>query len=94
MTSQRSSKTKDTGPFLRHEFIPEKRIIRFALEQLTSCRLLPDSPGPVAVDKFCDRKWGAPEDYQAMEADVMGFTAFTYQGFDRIVGNASVLSRK
>jgi|GEM_PF-3148412 len=90
MINQRSSKIKDTGPFLRNEFIPDKRIVRIVLEQLTSCRLLPDSPGPVAVEKFCDRKWGVPEDYQALESDVMGFTAFTYKGFDRIVINAAI----
>ena len=86
MTNQRS-KTRDTGPFLRNEFIPDKRIVRIALEQLTACRLLPDAPGPVAVEKFCDRKWGVPEDYQALDSDVMGLTAFTYKGLDRIVIN-------
>jgi Zn-dependent peptidase ImmA (M78 family) len=90
MTNQRSSKTKDTGPFLRNKFIPDKRIARIALEQLAACRLLPDSPGPVAVEKFCDRKWRAPEDYRSLEADVMGFTAFTYRGFDKIVINAHI----
>ena len=87
MTNQRSSKTKDTGPFLRNEFIPDKRIVRIALEQLTACRLIPDAPGPVAVEKFCDRKWGVPEDYQALDSDVMGLTSFTYKGLDRIVIN-------
>jgi Zn-dependent peptidase ImmA (M78 family) len=90
MTNQRSRKNRDTGPFLRNEFIPEKRIVRIALEQLTACRLLPDSPGPVAVEKFCDRKWGAPEDYQALESDVMGLTAFTYKGLDRIIINTTL----
>ena len=28
----RITKTKETGPFLRQEFIPEKRIQRFAVE--------------------------------------------------------------
>ncbi len=87
MTNQRNSKTKDNGPFLRNEFIPDKRIVRIALEQLTACRLLPEAPGPVAVEKFCDRKWGVPEDYQALESDVMGLTSFTYKGLDRIVIN-------
>ena len=67
----RINKTKETGPFLRQEFIPEKRIQRFAVEELTRYSLLPGSPGPVDIEKFCDRKWGFPEDYQALDADVM-----------------------
>ena len=87
----RSNKVKDTGPFLRQEFIPEKRICRFALEELTRYRLLPDSPGPVAVEKFCDRKWGFPEDYLTLEADVMGRSSFSCDGFERIEINERLL---
>jgi len=87
----RINKTKETGPFLRQEFIPEKRIQRFAVEELTRCSLLPGSPGPVDIEKFCDRKWGFPEDYQALDADVMGRASFTYKGFDRIEINATLV---
>ena len=87
----RINKAKETGPFLRQEFIPEKRIQRFAVEELTRYSLLPGSPGPVAIEKFCDRKWGFPEDYQALDADVMGRASFTYKGFDRIEINAALV---
>ena len=90
MTNQRSNQTNNNGPFLRQEFIPGRQIARIALEQLTTCRLLPDSPGPIAVEKFCDRKWGVPEDYEAMETEVMGFTSFTHKGFDQIVINTAL----
>ena len=40
MTNQRS-KIRDTGPFLRNEFIPDKRIVRIALEQLSTAEMIP-----------------------------------------------------
>ena len=81
---------RDPGPFLRDEFIPDKRIERFALEVLTSTGLLPDEPKPVAVEKISDHKWGVPEDYKILDADVMGYSAFTYNGFARIVINSEL----
>lgn len=80
--------TRDPGPFLKSEFIPDKRIHRLALEALQETRLLPAAPSPIAVDKFCDRKWGVPEDYEKLPPDVMGYAAFTCNGFDRIVINS------
>lgn len=92
MKNQNRSNTNNTGPFLRNEFIPDKRIARVALEQLAACRLLPESPGPVDVEKFCDRKWGRPEDYGALDEDVMGRASFTYQGFERIEINDGLVA--
>jgi Zn-dependent peptidase ImmA (M78 family) len=80
--------TRDPGPFLKSEFIPDKRIQRLALEALQETKLLPATPKPIAVDKFCDRKWGVPEDYEKLAPDVMGYAAFTCNGFDRIVINS------
>ena len=81
---------RNTGPFLRNEFIPDKRIARIAVEQLVACRLLPATPGPIAIEKFCDRKWGFPEDYKALGRDVMGRASFTYNGFEGIEINVSL----
>jgi len=81
---------RDPGPFLRDEFIPDKRIERFALELLSATGLLPNEPKPVAVDKICDHKWGVPEDYEKLDADVMGYSAFTYKGFAGIVINSEL----
>ena len=81
---------RDPGPFLHDEYIPDKRIDRGALELLTSTGLLPEEPKPVAVDKICDNKWGVPEDYKKLDVDVMGYSAFTYNGFARIVINSEL----
>ena len=43
------------------------------------------------MEKFCDRYWGIPEDYlSAGGRGVMGYTAFTYQGFAGIVISAAL----
>ncbi len=81
---------RSPGIFLKTEFIPDKRIERMALEQLEAVGLLPDEPGPVAIDQFCDRKWGRPEDYEDLPRGVMGCAAFTLAGFDHIVISAEL----
>ncbi len=82
------TRNNNNGPFLRNLFLKEERIVEIALMHLNGCRLMPETPGPVAIEKFCDRNWGFPEDYQELEADVMGRTAFTCEGFARIEINA------
>jgi len=84
------SSQRDPGPFLKSEFIPEKRIQRIVLEQLQATKLLPATPSPVAVDKFSDRKWGMAEDYENLPDDVLGCAMFTINGIDRIVINSKL----
>ncbi len=81
---------RDPGIFLKTEFIPDKRIERIALQQLEAVGLLPAEPGPVAIDQFCDLKWGKPEEYEEMKAGVLGAAAFTIAGFDHIAISAEI----
>lgn len=81
---------RSPGIFLKTEFIPDKRIERRALDELRSAGLLPDTPGPVAIDRFCDMKWGRPESYEEMRPGVLGCAAFTVRGFDHIAISAEL----
>lgn len=88
MTTQKTD--RNPGIFLKTEFIPDKRIERRAIEELQSVGLMPDKPGPVAIDQFCDFKWGMPEDYKDLPPEVLGYAGFTHNGFDRIVINTAL----
>ena len=79
---------KHPGPFREYKFIPDKRIERAALTALEETRLLPTSPSKVAIEKFCDRKWGFPEDYRDLGPDFLGRATFNINGLVSIEVNA------
>ncbi|MCH7228322.1 hypothetical protein [Haloferula sp. A504] len=68
---------RDPGPFLKTEFIPDKRIERRALAELEELGLMPERPEPIKIELFSDLKWGIPEDYDKLPAGVLGYAAFT-----------------
>jgi Zn-dependent peptidase ImmA (M78 family) len=76
--------TRNSGPFLEQFFIPDKRIERIAEERLTSLALMPASPGPVAVERYCDKRWGFPEDYVDLPKGVLGEAVFSENGLECI----------
>ena len=82
--------SKDPGPFREYKFIPDKRIERAALKALEETRLMPASPSKVAIEKFCDRKWGFPEDYRDLGPDFLGRATFNITGLVSIEVNASL----
>lgn len=72
------------GPFLKRFFIPDTHIERLALERLESLGLMPTSPAPVAVEKYCERRWGWPEDYVDLPPGILGAAAFTESGLVKV----------
>lgn len=68
------------GPFLEYFFIPEARIHRIARESLVLLGLMPDTPGPVPIERYCDKRWGFPEDYVHLSKGVLGKAKFSEDG--------------
>ena len=68
------------GPFLEYFFIPEARIHRIACDNLVSLGLMPDTPGPVPIERYCDKRWGFPEDYAPLPKGVLGKAKFSEDG--------------
>lgn len=81
---------RNSGPFLEYFFIPDKRIERLAEERLTTVGLMPSSPGPVAVEKYCDRRWGFAEDYVELPKGVLGKAEFSENGLESIHVNRAL----
>lgn len=84
----------DLGPFTKKIFLPEKTINRMALDALTETKLLPESPGPVDIDKFCIRKWGWEEQFVDLGPAIMGQCAFSEDGVESIEINLRLLDDK
>ena len=75
---------RNHGPFLKRFFIPDQKIEATAKRSLESLDLMPSSPGPVKIEKYCERRWKFTEDYIELEPGVLGKAAFTENGIDRI----------
>jgi hypothetical protein len=71
---------RNPGPFLRRFFIPEQKIEAIAKRSLEFLDLMPSSPGPVKIEKYCERRWKFTEDYRELETGVLGQAAFTENG--------------
>jgi hypothetical protein len=78
------TRKRNPGPFLKSFFIPDSKIEATAKLQLESLKLMPSAPGPVAVEKYCERRWGFPEDYLVLDHGVLGCAAFSENGIEAI----------
>ena len=76
---------RNPGPFLKRFFIPDQKIETTAKRSLEFLDLMPSSPGPVKIEKYCERRWKFTEDYIALEPGVLGKAAFTENGIDKIL---------
>lgn len=75
------------GPFCRRLYLPDDHIERICREALASVDLLPESPGPVRIDRFIFLSFGFEEEYKALPAHIMGCAKFTRNGLCRIIVN-------
>ena len=75
---------RNPGPFLKSFFIPDSQIETTVKLRLESLKLMPSTPRPVAVDKYCDRRWGFPEDYIDLPPGVLGCAGFSESGLASI----------
>jgi hypothetical protein len=75
---------RNPGPFLKSFFISDLQIETTAKLRLEELNLMPSVPGPVAVEKYCDRRWGFPEDYADLPPGVLGCAGFSEGGLASI----------
>ena len=82
-----SSAAYGAGPFPRRIFIPDQHIERLCRETLESSGLLPESPGPIRIDRLIYLQFGFEEEYAELPAHIMGCAKFTKRGLCRIMVN-------
>ena len=75
MTQKRNS-----GPFLKSFYISNQKIEALAKNRLESLHLMPSSPSPVQIEKYCERRWHFAEDYRELEQGILGCASFSENG--------------
>lgn len=81
MRSSRAS----SGPFKERLFFPPQQIESICEDALRSMDLLPDTPSPVRIERFVEKRFGLCPDYSDLPDGVLGYTAFTQNGPSRMV---------
>lgn len=82
-----------TGPFCRRLYLPENDIERITREALESVDLLPETPGPIRIERLIYLLFGFEEDYEELPAHVMGCAKFTRRGLCRIAVNRDLAEK-
>jgi Zn-dependent peptidase ImmA (M78 family) len=81
---------RNPGPFLKSFFLSDKHIERTAEEKLTSLGLMPAAPGPVPIERYCEKRWGFTEDYIDLQPGVLGQAVFSEDGLVSILVSRSL----
>jgi hypothetical protein len=74
-----------SGPFLERPYFTHEDIDQLAIEELQACGLFPDSPAPVRIERFIERRFKLSPMYEDLPADVLGYTLFGAGGVQAIV---------
>lgn len=75
------------GPFCRRLYIPENDIERMCREALASVDLMPETPGPIRIERLIYLLFGFEEEYETLPDQIMGCAKFTRRGLCRIIVN-------
>ena len=81
MKTLRSSR----GPFRQRPFLTDTEIENTCVDELRRVDLLPAEPGAVRIDRFIEKRFGAPEEYEDLPEGILGLTRFGTKGVQAIV---------
>lgn len=80
------------GPFSERPHFESGEIERMCADELRKAGLYPSKPGPVRIDRFIEKRFGAPHSYETLPDGVLGFTRFGSHGVEEIVISADLES--
>jgi hypothetical protein len=75
----------NSGPFLEKPFYRPADFESICVEALRSVSLLPQSPSPVRIDRFIEKRFKVQPTYAPLPAGLLGFTRFGAKGVEEIV---------
>jgi hypothetical protein len=73
-----------TGPFSEQPFYEPAEIESICTDELQKLGLYPSDPGPIRIDRFIEKRFGAPA-YEDLPTGLLGFTRFSTHGVEQIV---------
>src|SRR5690242_9743525 len=78
-----------SGPFTERTYIPDDEIENTCTDELRALKLYPETPSPVRIDRFVDKRFGVTPEYEELPDGVLGLTQFGTKGVQRIsIGRA------
>ena len=75
----------NTGPFEERPFFEEEELEAIGREALCSVSLLPQTPAPVRIDRFIEKRFGVVPSYENIGRGVLGYTKFGADGAMEVV---------
>jgi hypothetical protein len=78
------------GLFAERPFFDDAEIERIATDELGARGLLPDSPSPIRIERFIEKRFGITPTYEDLEGGILGYTRFGSRGVEEIVVSRSL----
>lgn len=74
-----------TGPFTERPYYTDQEIESICADELRRVGLFPESPQPVRIDRFLEKRFGVVPQYEKLPHGLLGFTKFGPRGVEAIV---------
>ena len=79
-----------SGAFSKPPYFRPSQIDQMCADELRKENLLPSSPAAVRIDRFIEKRFGVPPQYEDLPHGVLGFTKFSKNGVEAIVVSAAL----
>ncbi len=74
-----------SGPFVEQHYYEDAASEDMAMAELSGVGLLPETPEPVRVDRFIEKRFGIVPEYKDLPAGVMGYTKFGPSEIEEVI---------
>lgn len=74
-----------SGPFQERPHFDPAEIDRMCVGELRKAGLYPSKPEAIRIDRFIEKRFGSPPNYEDLPPGVLGYTKFGKAGVERIV---------
>jgi hypothetical protein len=82
------------GPFRERPYLTESEVDNTCVDELHRFGLLPSEPGPVRIDRYIERRFDSPAEYEDLPDGILGLTRFGSKGVQTIVISSTLDSDK
>ncbi len=73
------------GPFRKRPYFTDTEIDAICADELQRVGLLPSSPSAVRIDRFIEKRFGGPAEYEDLPDGILGLTRFGSKGVQAII---------
>ena len=73
------------GPFKERPYYTDSEIEKTCVDELQRVGLLPQSPEPIRIDRFIEKRFGVAHEYEDLPPGLLGYTRFSKSGVAQIV---------